>query len=532
MTGFDYYGIMLYKLLKGMFQMFRMMSPQKAVALIPDGAWIGLNPFLMLSEPFALHTALAERFEQLGHPNNLRIYSPCGFGVWDENRLVDRYAKAGALQCVVTSHYNSMPFIQKMAGEGALEAYCLPMGAMSHSLRAAAAGQMGLLSRVGLNIYVDPLLDGPGVNEKSREEWVRRVDVCGEPHLYYKVPKLDIALIKGTSVDPVGNICFSDECVTCDALALAQATKSNGGLVIVQVDRVSHIFERPRNVIIPGILVDVVVVVEDDESHETELKALRGDIHVPSSQMDYWMHKIQTESSGNRAQVADTAQEIIGERAARSLRPGDIVNIGIGIPEMVGKAAAKLGILRDIVLTVESGGIGGLPAPGYLFGSTIGADCIVGMAEQFDFYDGGSLSICFMGALEIDMAGNVNVHKLPGRFVGIGGFGNITGGAKTVVFCCTFNTKGLKVQRDEDGKIHIEREGSIPKFKRNIGTISFSAQNALKRGQRVIYVTERCIFALTEAGLVLETVFEGIDPVRDILNQLPFPVDFERSENE
>ena len=501
--------------------MFRMMSPKQAAALIPDGAWIGLNPFLMLSEPFALHEAIAERFEQCGHPHSLRIYSPCGFGVWDGGKLVDRYAAAGAVSCVVTSHYNSMPKIQQMAAGGEIEAYCLPMGAMSHSLRAAAAGQKGLLSRVGLNIYVDPLLEGPGVNEKSREEWVRRVEVCGDPYLYYKIPKLDIALIKGTSVDPVGNICFSDESVTGDALALAQATKSHGGLVIVQVDRVSHVFERPRNVIIPGILVDVVVVVEEIVAPEAGLKALSGDIHVPSSQMDYWMYKIQQEASGNRAQSADAASQIIGERAAQFLCPGDVVNIGIGIPELVAKSAANSGILRDIVLTVESGGIGGLPAPGYLFGATIGADCIVSMAEQFDYYDGGSLSICFMGALEIDACGNVNVHKLPNRFVGIGGFGNITGGAKTVVFCCTFNTKGLEIQRDADS-VRILREGSISKFKQSLTTVSFSAQNALARGQRVLYVTERCIFTLTPAGLALHTVFPGIDPQRDILDQLPF----------
>ena len=513
--------------------MFKIMSAQEVIALIPDGAWLGLNPFLMLSEPFALHDAIYERFTKTGNPRDLHIYSPCGFGVWDEDKLVDRYAKAGAIKTVVTSHYNSMPAIQKMATAGELEAYCLPMGAMSHSLRAAAAGQPGLLSRVGLNIFVDPLLEGAGLNEQSNEEWVRRMDVAGDAYLYYRVPKIDVALIKGTSVDPVGNICFSDECLTGDALALAQATKANGGKVIVQVDKVSHTFERPRNVIIPGILVDYVVVAEYADTPEAGLKALSGDIHVPSSQMDYWMEKIQAESSGGRAQVAEVSHEIIGERASMELQPGDVVNIGIGIPEMVGKSAAERGILRDLVLTVESGGIGGLPAPGYLFGSTIGADCIVGMAEQFDFYDGGSLSICFMGALEIDRHGNVNVHKLPGKIVGIGGFGNITGGAQKVVFCCTFNAKGLSVEREDNGTVNIVEEGSIPKFKQEIETISFSAQNAIERGQKVLYVTERCVFELTSDGLMLDSVYKGIDPIKDVIDQLPFPVvnaaKFERS---
>ncbi len=498
------------------------MSAEQAVETISDGAWIGLNPFLMLSEPFALHNAIAERFERTGHPCALNLYSPCGFGVWNKDRLADRYAGLGALKSVVTSHFNSMPTIQKLASAGELEAYCLPLGVMSHSLRAAAAGYAGHLSRVGLNIYVDPEVDGPGVNAKSTDDWVRRVEIEGEPFLYYRTPKIDVALIKATSVDPVGNISFSDECVVCDALALAQATKARGGRVIVQVDRVSHTFDRPRNVIIPGILVDIVVVVDDLESHDDDIKALSGSIHVPATQMDYWMGQIVRDATGNKPQEADPAHRIIGQRAAEELRAGDIVNIGIGIPEMVGRAAADQGILRDIVLTVESGGIGGLPAPGTLFGATIGADCIVGMAEQFDFYDGGGLSICFMGALEIDRHGNVNVHKLPGRMVGIGGFGNITGAAKTVVFCCTFNAKGLVVSKDRMGTVHIETEGSVPKFKQEIDSISFSAKNALARGQRVLYVTERCVFELTESGLMLTEVFKGIDREKDVAAHLPF----------
>lgn len=503
--------------------MFRIMTPDQAVERIPNGAWIGLNPFLTLSVPNQLHDALRRRFERTGTPSNLRIYSPCGFGLWDPSKAVDQYAALGAVDTVVSSHYNSMPVIQKLAAEGKIEAYCLPLGVMSHSLRAAAAGQKGLLSKVGLNIYVDPKLDGPGLNERSTADWVHRVKVDDESYLFYKTPKLDVVLIKGTSVDPQGNIAFLDECVMGDALSFAQTVKNQGGLVIVQVDRVSHTFERPRNVIIPGILVDIVCVC-DNGGEDDNLKALDGSIHVPSTQMDYWMDHIQRSASGNKAHDAGVAHHIIGRRAAQELKRGDVVNIGIGTPEMVGKAASNDGILRDIVLTVESGGIGGLPAPGNFFGATIGSDCIVGMAEQFDFYDGGGLDICFMGALEVDKHGNVNVHQLPNKPVGIGGFGNITGAAKTVVFCLTFNAKGLDVLEDESGNVHILSEGSIPKFVDRVAAISFSAKNALLNGQRVLYVTERCVFALTENGLKLIEVSDGIDTQKDILNRLDIPL--------
>ncbi|MDL2205452.1 propionate CoA-transferase [Eubacteriales bacterium OttesenSCG-928-N13] len=501
--------------------MFRIMTADEAVQLIDDNAWLGLNPFLSLSIPHALHDAIMRRYLQTGHPNHLNIYSPCGFGVWDEHRAADQYAAKGAVQRVVTSHYASIPAIARMTQQNEIEAYCLPLGVMSHSIRDAAAGYPGHLSHVGLDLFVDPRRDGPGLNERSRDEWVQLVELRGEEYLYYKTPEIDVALIKGTSVDPMGNISFSDECVICDALALAQATKARGGTVIVQVDRVSHTFERPRSVIIPGILVDVVVVdyVKPDE----HIKAMDGSIHVPGSQMDYWMAHLARTSTG-KAKQPSTAHSVIGQHAAQLLRKGDVVNIGIGIPEMVGQAASSSGILRDIVLTVESGGLGGLPAPGQLFGATIGADCIVSMAEQFDFYDGGGLSICFMGALEMDSEGNVNAHQLPDKVVGIGGFANITSAAKTVVFCLTTTAKGLEIAQDEQGTLRIVQEGQLPKFKKKIGAISFSAKQALARGQRVLYVTERCVFELTEAGLRLAEVYPGIDRDRDVLPHLEFPL--------
>jgi propionate CoA-transferase len=231
------------------------------------------------------------------------------------------------------------------------------------------------------------------------------------------------------------------------------------------------------------------------------------------------VNKLST-TKHKKVQKDDNTADIIGERAARELLPGHIVNIGIGIPEMVGKYASKLGILGDIVTTVEAGGIGGLPAPGVAFGATIGADMVCDMAAQFDFYDGGGLDICFLGGLEADMHGNVNVHKLESGYPGIGGFANITFATKTIVFCMSFTTKGLIASKIKDG-IAIKQEGAIAKFKREIAAVSFSGANAVKRGQRVLYVTERCVFELTEKGLKLKEVYSGVDEqgqIRDLLD--------------
>ena len=223
----------------------------------------------------------------------------------------------------------------------------------------------------------------------------------------------------------------------------------------------------------------------------------------------------------------NTIGKIIGRRAAKELRVDDIVNIGIGIPEMVSRYARKSGMLDMVTLTVESGGIGRFPVSGEAFGAMIGAASVYDMANQFDLYDNGGLDICFMGALEVDQYGNINAHRGPGAFAGIGGFANITAKTPTVVFCMSFNAKGLTVSQ-KSGEITIEKEGSVPKFVEHVNSISFSSKRAIENGQKVLYVTERCVFRLTPKGLKLIEVYPGIDAKRDILDQLPFEVEYKQ----
>ena len=502
--------------------MFKIMSAAEAVGLINDGDCVAINSFLALCNPEELHDALYRRYIATGSPKELRLFCSAGFGAWDANRFADPYIEAGAVREIVAGHYNSMPMAIRMALASKLEAYCLPLGVLSHAVRAAAAGREWILSEVGVGIYCDPRVDTCALNDISTKELVSVREVEGREYLLYRTPDIDVAFISGTTVDPNGNITFEKEYLTVDAFSLAQAAKRNGGIVIVQVERVSHEFSRPRNVIVPGLLVDAVVVCENTAEAGAYNPALSGDIHVPATHMDYFVNRLST-TKNRRKETGDRCADIIGERAARELRPGHIVNIGIGIPEMVGIHASRQGILKDISITVEAGGVGGLPAPGVAFGATIGADMICDMATQFDFYDGGVLDICFLGGLEADARGNVNAHKLEGSYAGIGGFANITHATKTIVFCMSFNTKGLLAVK-ENGEIRIEREGVIPKFKKEISAISFSGENALKRGQRVLYVTERCVFELTEAGLALKEVYPGVDEERRIRGLLDFEI--------
>ena len=506
--------------------MFKIISAIEAIELIRDEDCIAINSFLELANPEALHDALYERFVETGSPKDLRLFCAAGFGVWDENRYADRYIKAGAVREIIASHYGSMPAAMNMALSGQIEAYCLPLGVLSHSIRAAAAGDDWLLSEVGLGIFADPRVDTCAMNKISKKQLVRVQKIEGKDYLLYFTPKIDIAFIKGTTADPNGNISFENEYLSVDALAMAQAAKQNNGKVIVQVERLSHVFSRPRNVIVPGILVDAVVVCENQNEDITFSPALSGDMHVPATHMDYFFNKLSirkhlSAKKTEKVQARNNTADIIGERAAKELKPGQIVNIGIGIPENVGKYASKLGILKDIAITVEAGGVGGLPASGIMFGATIGADMICDMATQFDFYNGGGLDICFLGALEVDKDGNVNAHRMEGTYAGIGGFANISHATQNIVFCLSFTTKGL-ITANENGIIHIKQEGSVSKFKKEITAISFSGKNAVMRGQKVLYVTERCVFELTEKGLKLKEVYPGIDEARQIRELLDF----------
>ena len=214
----------------------------------------------------------------------------------------------------------------------------------------------------------------------------------------------------------------------------------------------------------------------------------------------------------------------IARRAVQELRPGHVVNIGVGAPEFVAVEAARNGLLPQITLTVEAGAIKGMPAGGRAFGATHSPQSICTTAEQFDFYDGGGLDICFIGALEVDGEGNVNGHYHPKKLSGIGGFINITQFTHKVVFCTTFSAGGLEIADTEDG-LKIVREGRIPKFVQHVNALSFSAQNAHENRQEVVYVTERCVFQLGEKGLILTDVARGIDVQKEILDLLPFEVE-------
>ena len=502
--------------------MYEIMTADEAMDLIKDGDVIALNSFLGIDNPIELHEALYKKYKTTGSPKKLTIISSAGFGAWDEDKAAEGYIRDGAVDKIICGHFGAMYSTKRLVQEDRFEAYNLPLGCISHAIRAQAGGIPGALSKVGLDIFVDPRIEGPAINNISKDDTlVKYVELDGEEFLYYKLPRMNVAIIKGTAADRKGNISFEDMYTAGDALSICQAVKANGGKVIVQVDRLVVKPSRPHNTIIPGCLVDAIVEIKPEPRHAA-YESLTGSFEIPYSQWQDWAEMLaaRTKTKSN----VNISAEIIGKRAALELKEDDIVNIGVGIPETITKYARENGILDKITLTVEAGGVGGFPASGKVFGAVIGADSIYDMANEFYLYNNGGLDIWIVGAMEVDRFGNVNAHKGPGAFAGVGGFANITAKTSTVVFCFTFDTKGLNVE-ENDGKVLIKKEGEISKFVNDVSSISFSAKRAKANGQRVIYITERCVFELVEKGLKLIEVYPGIDIEKDVLKKLPFKVE-------
>ena len=303
---------------------------------------------------------------------------------------------------------------------------------------------------------------------------------------------------------------MNEEIGTGEALAIAQAVRACGGIVIVQVKKIAKRETLdPKDVKIPGVLVDYVVKSPAEDHLMTwdyEFNpAFNGDLRVPL---------------GSLEPLALNNRKIIARRCAMELTPDAVVNLGIGMPEGVAAIAAEEGI-DSMVLTTEAGTIGGVPAGGTSFGASTNAQAILDQPYQFDFYDGGGIDLAILGLAEADQQGNINVSKFNGRVAGCGGFINITQNAKKLIYCGTFTAGGLK-EEVRDGKLVITSEGSSKKFTQHVEQITFSGLYATQVGQPVLYVTERAVFRLTAEGLELIEVAPGIDIEKDVLAYMDF----------
>ncbi len=485
----------------------RVVSFDKAVSYIRDGDTIVIGGSGGgHAIPESLIVALEKRYLSEKKPQNITLLHPVGVGD-NISQGVGRLAHHGLVKRIVTGALVNSPAFQDRAEQDTVEAYTLPQGALSELMRDIAAGRPGLFSQVGLHTFVDPRLDGGRQSKSAKEELVELVTLEGKEWLFYKPYKIDIAFLRGTTADEDGNVTMEREAIFGEMLSMAQATRRNGGIVIVQVAQLAQKGTLPaKHVKIPGMLVDLIVV--DPAQRQTYLTdynpAYAGEIKVPLDEI---------------APLQLDARKIIARRAALELSPGAICNLGSGVSTGIATIAAEEGILDQIVLTNEQGLIGGAPSADA--GAAINFTSIVDQPYQFDFYDGGGLDLAFLSFAQVDSTGNVNVSRFNGRIIGIGGFINISQCAKKVIFNGTFTTGGLDMGWPE-GKTVIRREGKFKKFVLNVEQISYNGRFAAERGQEAFYITERAVFTRGEKGLKLIEIAPGIDLDRDILAQMDF----------
>jgi len=490
----------------------KFMSAAEAVALVKDGDTVGLiGGGGGLVEAGCIFAALEKRFLETAQPRHLTVVHALGIGD-KKSKGLNCFAYAGMVKRVIGGHWVWSPRMQELARSNQIEAYVLPGGVIAQLYREIGAGRPGLLTHVGLGTFVDPRLEGGCMNDAARnagDALVEVVELGGQEYLRYKPFPVHVAIIRGSYADAHGNICMDQEPANLDAYAAALAAHNSGGKVIVQVRSAVDVGTLPaRAVRIPGAIVDAVVI-DASQSQSYDI------VYDPT---------ISGERRGPVPYEAPqplSVRQATARRAAEELRDGAVINYGVGVPDAVAKLVAARGDQERYYQTIEHGTYGGSLLDGMLFGFARNASAMIDAPSQFDFYSGGGLDIAFLGFGEFDRHGNVNVSKLGGTTVGPGGFIDIAQNARKVVFCGNFDTKGSDI-RTGHGELHIARHGEVSKVVAEVDQITFSGPQAVKRGQEVLFVTERAVFRLTADGIVLEEVAPGVDVQRDVIERMGF----------
>ena len=489
--------------------MSKVITAQEAARLLGDGVTVGASTQGMSGWAEEIAIAIEERFLQSGHPKDITLIHSCTCGDY-KKRGTTHLGHEGLTKRLICGHTLTSPNMISLIEKNKIECYLLPQGVICQLWRAIAGKKVGVITNVGLGTFVDPRMGGAKITSVTTEDLVKVIELEGQELLLYKPFPINVALIRGTVADENGNLTMDNESVIMEALPLAMAAKNSGGIVIAQAHNLAMAGSlHPKNVKVPGTLIDYVVIAKPENHHQTQATyfspVLAGHLKVPME--------------GIPALPLD-ARKIIGRRAAAEMAAGNIINLGVGIPAVIPSVIAEEGMTGKVTTTTELGVFGGVPAIGLDFGGAVNADAMIEHASMFDYYDGGGLDVTFVGLAQTDKNGDVNVSRFGNRVAGPGGFINITQNSKKVVFCGMFSIGSEEVV--ENGKLRITKEGTGKKFVEKVDQITFSGAFAAKRSAPILFVTERCVMKLENQKLILTEIAPGIDVEKDIIGMMDF----------
>ncbi len=487
----------------------KLVEAEDAARLIPDRATVIFGGSgAGHAVPQRLIDALASVFRDEGHPAGLTTVRVVGIGDFAD-RGFSQLAIPGLMRRTIGSNIGNEPRLAELVADGSVEGYSFPQGVLSQLCREIAAGRPGLVTKVGLHTYVDPRQTG-GKQGSASEDLVEVIDLAGEEWLFFRAFPVDVAVIRGSTIDEEGNLILDREAINGEMLPMAMAAHNSGGIVIAQAQ---HLVPKgsltPRSVQVPGALIDYAFLDPDQtQTYETGYSP-------------YFAGAERMDDASDELQVPLTVRKAIARRSLLEFKRGQVANLGFGISQSIGAIAAEEGIADLLVLTVEQGIFGGVPAAGSDGGAGFNYQALIDQPYMFDFYDGGGIDIASLSFAEVDAAGNVNVHAFGDRLRGPGGFPNISQGAKRVCFVGTLTTGGLDAVI-KGGRLEITAEGSTERFVDRVQEITFSGPAAADRGQEVLYITERAVFAFLDGEVTMIEVADGLDPESDVIAHMGF----------
>lgn len=495
--------------------MSKIITAAQAAALVQDGCTLTTTGFNGFGCPEDLIMSLAEHYDKTGHPRDVTLVKCTSQGDGKGRGVSHLAAKEGLFKELILTHMGYDPGLRKLVQEEKVTCFMLPLGNMMQLFRAIAGGLPGAIATTGIGTFADPRNGGGKANRKtlaSGKNVVSLLELNGRECLFYPAFPIDVCFIRATYGDEAGNLSIQNEAMNVEQFEVAAAVHNSGGIVIAQVDKLVRRGSIPaKEVLLHGFMVDYVVEGRPEysrQSFETDLfrPEIAGLAVTPAATFE---------------PLAMGPRKLCCRRAAMELRPGSLINLGIGMPGGIGSVADEEGISSLFTLSMECGPLGGIPLGGIDFGAAVNPEAMYRMADILQIYDGGALDMAVLGFAEADQHGNVNAHSFHGRTVGPGGFIDITQNAKKLCFIGTFTAGKQEVGLKDDGLV-IHSQGPQKKFLQQVEAITFSGREALRKGQEVLYITERAVFRLEEAGLTLIEIARGVDLQKDILDQMDF----------